>query len=229
MNKKCEKILKELETEGKLKVWWDFKFPEKEELKLRLKDMLEDEVDEKYYLSEEISSKYIPVNESGNVKGKLVMNKWQDNMKRIYDIEKYSPAIHTCQGGNTEPKIITHNIPQTVIVRKYEVDTEKLKKTLRNHKNITNKEIAAILQQPLTKVEHWFRTDNSFAIPDKDIWIPLKTLLKIETDEFDESIITFEEREGVYEKADRVYDEEGLSPTLQCNDNMRVVLRNKNI
>ena len=30
----------------------NFKFPEKEELKLRLKDMLEDKVDEKYYLSE---------------------------------------------------------------------------------------------------------------------------------------------------------------------------------
>ena len=29
----------------------NFKFPDKEELKLRLKDMLEDEVDEKYYLS----------------------------------------------------------------------------------------------------------------------------------------------------------------------------------
>ena len=32
---------------------YNFKFPEKEELKLRLKDMLEDEVEEKYYLSEE--------------------------------------------------------------------------------------------------------------------------------------------------------------------------------
>lgn len=31
----------------------DFKFPEKQELKLRLKDMLEDNVDEKYYLSNE--------------------------------------------------------------------------------------------------------------------------------------------------------------------------------
>lgn len=30
----------------------DYKFPEKQELKLRLKDLLEDEVDEKYYLSE---------------------------------------------------------------------------------------------------------------------------------------------------------------------------------
>lgn len=84
----------------------NFKFPEKEELKLRLKDMLENEVDEKYFLSKEISSTYIPVSGSGNVKGKLVMNKWQDNMKRIYDIEKYSPALNTMQGGNTEPKIM---------------------------------------------------------------------------------------------------------------------------
>lgn len=53
MYKKCEEILKELENENKIKVWWDFKFPEKEELKLRLKDILETEVDERYYLSDE--------------------------------------------------------------------------------------------------------------------------------------------------------------------------------
>lgn len=34
-----------------------FTFPQKQELKLKLKDMLEDEVDEKYYLSEEIINK----------------------------------------------------------------------------------------------------------------------------------------------------------------------------
>lgn len=52
MNKRCEQILKELENENKLKVWHDFKFPNKQELKLKLKDMLEDEVDEKYYLTD---------------------------------------------------------------------------------------------------------------------------------------------------------------------------------
>ncbi len=52
MYKKCEEILKELESEGKLKVWWNFKFPEKEELKLKLEDMLEDKVEKKYYLLE---------------------------------------------------------------------------------------------------------------------------------------------------------------------------------
>ena len=39
------------------KVIEHFEFPPKQELKLKLKDMLEDEVDEKYYLSEEITSK----------------------------------------------------------------------------------------------------------------------------------------------------------------------------
>lgn len=52
MNKRCFQILKELENDGKVKVWWEFEFPPKQELKLRLKDMLEDEVDEKYYLSD---------------------------------------------------------------------------------------------------------------------------------------------------------------------------------
>lgn len=85
----------------------NFKFPEKEELKLRLKDMLEDEVDEKYYLSDEIINKYMPNKDNKtNVIGNLIMDKWQDNMKRIYDIEKYSPSINTMQGGNLEPKII---------------------------------------------------------------------------------------------------------------------------
>lgn len=52
MYKKCEEILNKLESEGKIKRS-DFSFPPKQELKLKLKDMLEDEVDEKYYLSEQ--------------------------------------------------------------------------------------------------------------------------------------------------------------------------------
>ena len=238
----------------------NFVFPEKEELKLRLKDMLENEVDEKYYLSDEISSKYIPVSESGNVKGKLAMNKWQDNMKRIYDIEKYSPALNTMQGGNTEPKIleediinplkgisgkswqfeqnvysneskclrsikagggsgnipkiITYNVPQTVKVRKYDVDIDKLKQVLKEHKKYSNKEIALILDLPITTVEHWFRSDNCFSIPEPQIWLRVKSLLNIETDEFDKSIMTFEEKDGVYDKANRIYDIDGIMPTL---------------
>lgn len=51
MYKKCDEILNRLEQEGKIKRL-DFQFPPKQPLKLKLKDMLEDEVDEKYYLSD---------------------------------------------------------------------------------------------------------------------------------------------------------------------------------
>lgn len=51
MYKKCEEILNKLESEGKIKIS-DYQFPPKQELKLKLKDMLEDEVDEKYYLTD---------------------------------------------------------------------------------------------------------------------------------------------------------------------------------
>lgn len=53
MYKKCDEILNRLEQEGKIKRL-DFQFPKKQPLKLKLKDVLEDKVDEKYYLSEKM-------------------------------------------------------------------------------------------------------------------------------------------------------------------------------
>jgi site-specific DNA-cytosine methylase len=111
-------------------------------------------------------------------------------------------------------QLIIHNIPEIVSVRKHEVDILALQKTLKEHKKTTNQQIADALNVPKTMVEHWFRTDACFSIPDKDLWIKLKEILGITTDEFDESIMTFEERESVFEKTNRVYDENGIAPTL---------------
>ena len=85
-----------------------FEFPPKQELKLKLKDLLESEVDEKYYLSDEIVKKLVPLSntDNTNVFGNLVMDKWQDRMKRIYSTEKYAPTISTMQCGSLEPKIM---------------------------------------------------------------------------------------------------------------------------
>lgn len=46
------------------------------------------------------------------------------------------------------------------------------------------------------------------------MWMELKSLLQITTDEFDKSIMTFEEKEGVYEKSERHYFADGIAPTL---------------
>ncbi len=136
-------------------------------------------------------------------------------------------------GGHRQPKIFVNeshsgspireatiqkvDIPQTVKVRKYEVDCNLLCECLRKHKDdsgLTNKDIAEVLNVPVTKVEHWFRRDDCFAIPDAEVWMQLKALLKIETNEFDASIMTFEEKEGVYEKSERHYSADGIMPTL---------------
>lgn len=221
-----------------------YTFPEKFELKLRLKDLLEETVDEKFYLSDEIVKSYMPIHESGNVIGKLNMDKWQDHMKRIYDVDKYAPTISTCQGGWLEPKIKVVDqlslfdnppsiqkieMPEIVTARKYEVNKEKLVETLRRQKELcgwTNKELAAELELPLTQVEHWFRTDKHFAIPDPEIWSDLKWLLEMdEITEFDEAIMTFEQREGVYDKANRFYHENGISPTITpASKNEKVII-----
>ena len=105
-------------------------------------------------------------------------------------------------------------VPQTVSVRKYEVDITGLQQLLREHKNLTNKEIAEKLCCPLTKVEHWFRTDRFFAIPDPELWLGLKKLLNIQTDLFDKAVMEFEERDGVFDKNERIYLSDYLCPTL---------------
>ena len=317
---------------------YNYTFPKKQKLKLKLKDMLEDEVEDKYFLSDKMISffkenskknedigngfRFKPIKEeeaqiaktittrsggrmddnyiqtSGKIEEwhqrgivykpagiapsicatdyktpKLVQVgeldiKGNDSIKRIYSSDGLSPTLTSMQGGNRQPKIVVTNtsnkalketleknivdeyqfidsynrairkdgisgtittrisasnnsyvcVPQLVKVRKYPVDIDNLKKVLRNHKNMSISNIANNLNKPKTLVEHWFRKDDNFAIPDADVWFDLKELLCIKTDEFDKSITTFEERKGVYEKSNRVYHQNGISPTITRTD-----------
>lgn len=110
-----------------------FVFPEKRELKLRLRDMIDAVVDEKYYLKE--STIRSIVNSSFNARrdsirnpeglacclkardfhepqcvqiGEVVGEKWDkmhDISRRVYEPSGLSPTVHCQQGGNTELKI----------------------------------------------------------------------------------------------------------------------------
>ena len=137
-----------------------FKFPEKFPLELRLKDMLEGDVDDKFYLTPK-QIKCLNVNEpkgtdilhvgntkSGGQKSDIILadgissrlsatdykqpkqivspayesvtqvndnyamlnggkiGKMTDIYRRAYYEDGVSPTIHTCPGGNTEPKVI---------------------------------------------------------------------------------------------------------------------------
>ena len=123
-------------------------------------------------------------------------------------------------GGGNVPMVMESylDVEMEVAVRKYEVDCKLLCECLRDHKaasNFSNKDIAEALDIPLTQVEHWFRQDKYFAIPEPEVWPRLKELLGIETDEFDQSIMTFEFKGGNYDMRNRIYTGD-VSPTLTC-------------
>lgn len=110
-----------------------FVFPEKQELKLRLRDMIDRVVDEKYYLKEStirsiLASKFNARRDSIRQPegiacclkardfhepqcvqvGELTGEKWDkmhDISRRVYDTDGVSPTVHCQGGGNTELKI----------------------------------------------------------------------------------------------------------------------------
>ena len=113
-----------------------FKFPKKEELKIRLKNVLEDEVDEKYYLSDKKVNKilYSDFNQEKKriqnelVSDTLLARDYKDpkcvrvggifdteNSKHqagsIYDKEGLSPTLDNMQGGYRQPSIIEEKLP----------------------------------------------------------------------------------------------------------------------
>jgi len=110
---------------------------------------------------------------------------------------------------------------EEVKVRKHEVNISGLQHLLREMKKEsgkTNKQIAEETNMPVTKVEHWFRTDSSFAIPGDNIWLKLKQVLGIKTEVFDQEVMEFVYRDGVYETKQRVYSDEGKSPTITASN-----------
>lgn len=120
----------------------NFKFPQKEELKIRLKDILEDKVDEKYYLKDyqiENIKKSNYIQNQRRIQEKdycdtLCARDWKDpkciqignldikgndNIKRVYSTEGISPTLTTCGGGNRQVKIKNGNNIRKLIPLEY--------------------------------------------------------------------------------------------------------------
>ncbi len=87
------------------------------------------------------------------------------------------------------------DITKPVIKRKHDVDIKDLKKVLRDSRKESKKtmqEIADYFNLPKTYVEHWFRRDSSFVIPNAKFWYQLKEFIGIKTNEFDAFVTEFE-------------------------------------
>ena len=105
-----------------------FEFPTPLDISVRMMDVLEEEVEEKYYLPQEKVRKLIQDMENRKAllfepdeeqvkkfKNDLMFlgqiqegGAWKNPQAgRVYSAEGCSPAINTCQGGNLQPKIVT--------------------------------------------------------------------------------------------------------------------------
>lgn len=120
MYKKCEEILNKLQSEGKIKIS-NYQFPQPQELKLKLKDMLEDEVDEKYYLSDKMIE-YISATGTKTFKN--------PDCKINLDVARPLTTDQNKRAGTTN--YLSFDLPDNYdlnqVVRKYGVfDTEKSK------------------------------------------------------------------------------------------------------
>lgn len=96
-----------------------YEFPEPKPLTKRLKDILEEKVDEKYYLSDkaiagfkkhninhEANGALYPTDNTIVEEGNIYPNSGNPQAGRIYNSDGISPALDTMQGGNRQPKII---------------------------------------------------------------------------------------------------------------------------
>lgn len=113
----------------------EFIFPEPMTLERMLKDMLEDKVDEKYYLNDKLMKTYqrnfgskgkeltgdisptltasmgggganTPYFDECKMVGRVNGINGHDYLKRVYDGNGCSPTLPTCSGGNIQPKVI---------------------------------------------------------------------------------------------------------------------------
>jgi site-specific DNA-cytosine methylase len=117
---------------------------------------------------------------------------------------------------------------EQVKIRKHEVDIVGLQQCILSHYakcGMSKKEIAKELNDKYSTVEHYFRNLGSeyFAIPSDEHWPQLKEILNIKTDKYDKSIMEFEYRDGVFESTQRVYSEEGKSPTLTASNTEQMI------
>lgn len=101
-----------------------YDFPQQYKLKIRLKHLLEENVDEKYYLSDRVVKYFTEHSEDMKAKGNgfrfqpfdkeaepVLIQVGQiegsfESTGRVYSIEGISPTINTCGGGDREPNIL---------------------------------------------------------------------------------------------------------------------------
>lgn len=205
-----------------------FTFPKNEELNLLLKDILEEEVDEKYNISEEKIKQLLhngidlskPVVGTCHPKNDLSFA----TRNRVNNAEMFAPCLSSTMYKDA-PKIIQIGmIKQFCKKRIFETpnDINLYLKDAKFKRGYSIKTIAYNLGIPKTKAEHYFRIDKSRAVPSPEMWIKLKKILEFD-ESWDKQVTEIYEKEIEFESTRRVYSSEGCSPTISSTNADKLV------
>jgi DNA (cytosine-5)-methyltransferase 1 len=83
---------------------YSYEFPKPVPLEKRLRDVMEFNVADKYYIDNKYES-ILKVNDNYSLLCGGIIGKMHDISRRVYSSEYIAPSLHTCGGGNLEPKV----------------------------------------------------------------------------------------------------------------------------
>lgn len=203
-----------------------FNFPDKQFLKIRLKDLLEKEVDNKYYLSDKAigrlvkySNRLIKTQENPNVSACLIASYFKmgardqqyikdDNVKRIagifdeedkkrqagsiYDTTGISPTLTCISGGHVQPHILVR---------------EGIKKGY-----------IEVMDGDSINVSYPMNTKKRGRVGKQVSQTILASNIKMATLEKIDKPICVNNEEGKASLQDRIYDTEGIMPTVTAGN-----------
>jgi len=113
-----------------------------------------------------------------------------------------------------EPKIKSlGSFPIQFQRRKEEPNQKEIAEYIGENKTITLSQLSEISKIKKTQLEHYFRTDSSGALPNKEEWLELKQALHFD-DKFDEIMTEYVDDTMTHEMGTSVHDSSDLSPTL---------------
>ena len=138
-----------------------YEFPKPIKLNKCIKDILEEEVDEKYYMDKP----FVLVDKSH--KAELLI-KGMDCIKRVYSVYGVAPTLTCMGGGNTEPKILVQK-NDIVGCTMFNEDNYKIRKLTPKCcfrlMGVSDDDICKIQNTGISKTQQYKQAGNSIVVP----------------------------------------------------------------
>ena len=185
-----------------------YEFPEEFPLELRLKDMLETEVDEKFYLSDAMINYCIGVGQNG---GKFPRKeRFLQNLNR--ENTNISNSITTNEGNRPVSNFILGNCEKLSDYMDDYTDDKKLLETLNG--SASPQVIGGIGEKKSNGGTQWYQQDRIY---DNNVAISVTTAFNPYYKVDEPKIQKVCQLDGTHEQSGRVYSTNGISQTVMSN------------